>query len=500
MTLRRLLAILLTCLAALAAPALGAPVLTAGQGGEGWIALRAESIGSQVWSLYHAPRAGEPGAALRVRSLASGPEAMAARGSRLMLVYAPANPDEAGALRSVRGLRVETLYEGRSYRYTPPDREQVLAPLPGWGEIAGLLLVEDGAVALLHQRSGDAPARAALFKFDFSAWSEIPLPGRIDTRNPLGLAPQNDGFSVVEHRQAGAVLWTTDTDGAWSSAPLVVDADETIVPGANNALIGVKRAAGGTVTLRMLRPDRAVPLARVEGVPVDFGAFAVGENVLLSWMELPEETRLHLEVISSSSGESIFSGGAKRQSILAPNDLQYLALLMLAVLLMVLIFVLRPSPEASAEVKLPSGVAPAAPGRRLMAALIDVAPIAWASMLIWDASVLEAVGLAVDVRGAGVMPLLTTIGGVLVLQTLTEWFFSWTPGKLLTGCRTVSVKEASKPTFRQALVRNLVKYACPPLTAMIVADPSRRHPGDFFAGTIVIAPAGPPDAAPPPEG
>ncbi|MFG0274531.1 MAG: RDD family protein [Phycisphaerales bacterium] len=459
-----------------------APILGAGQGGEGWVAI--ESVWEQggPWSLYQAPRAGEAGTMLRVRSLASGPEAMAAFGGRLLLVYAPTDP-ERDAYRSVRGLRAEALYEGRSYRYTPPDREEVLAPLPAWGELAGLLALERGAVALLRDESA---GRAGLFVFDFTEWEEVSLPERLDGANALALAPQGEGYGVVEHRPGGSVVWTRDTDGAWASSGLMVDVGERILAGANGALIGVRRSPGGTVLTRLLRSDRALPLARIEGAPVEYASMAVGENIVVAWLH---ETRLRLEVISSSSGEIVFSGDATRQSILSTNDLQYLGLLMLAVLLMVLIFVLRPSPDAIAEVHLPEGVAPAAPGRRLLAAAIDLAPVAWTSMLIWDASAMEAVGLDVQVSGAGVMPLLTTIAGVLVLQTVCEWRFAWTPGKLLTGCRTVSVEQAKRPTFRQAFVRNLVKYACPPLAAMIIADPTRRHPGDFFAGTIVIAPA-----------
>jgi hypothetical protein len=473
--------------------ALGAPILGAGQGGEGWVAI--ESVWEQqgAWSLYHAPRAGEAGTMLRVRGLASQPEAIAASGGRLLLVYASADP-ERDAFRSVRGLRTEALYEGRSYRYTPPDREEVLAPLPGWGELTGLLAIERGAVALLREESGD---RAGLFIYDFTEWREADLPDRLDAANALTLAPQGEGYSVVEHRPGGSVLWTRDTDGAWASSGLMVEEDERILAGANGALVGVRRSPGGTALARLLRADRALPLARIEGTPVDFAALAVGENILLAWLD---DTRLHLEVISSSSGEIVFSGEATRQSILSPNDLQYLGLLMLAVLLMVLIFVLRPSPDAIAEVRLPEGVAPAAPGRRLLAAAIDLVPVAYASMMIWGASPLEAVGLDVKVSGAGVMPLLTTIAGVLLLQTLCEWRLAWTPGKLLTGCRTVSVEQAKRPTLRQAFVRNLVKYACPPLAAMIIADPTRRHPGDFFAGTIVIAPSARDADAPPPGG
>lgn len=485
----------LACLLALltGARALGAPTMGAGQGGEGWIAVQSVWQGADAWSLYHAPRAGEPGTVLRVRSLASQPEAIAAIAGRLMLVYPPEAPGAEG-VRSVRGLRAETAYEGRSHRYTPAAREEALPALPGWGRIAGLLLVADGAAAILQDRPA---GRAELLRFDLAQWRAQALPLQLDPTNPLGLAPLGAGFGVVEHRRGGPLLWTVDTDGAWASAPLTVEADETILPGANGALVGVRRAPGGSVSLRLLRADRTVSLARIEGVPADFASFAVGEDIMLAWLEPPENTRLHVEVVSTSSGEVVFAGGAKMQSILSSNDLQYLALLMAAVLLMVLIFVLRPSPDAGADVRLPTGVAPASPGRRLLAALIDLLPVASLSMLIWDASPLEAVGLAVDVRGAGVMPLLTTLGGVLVMQTLTEWLLSWTPGKLLTGCRTVSVEGATRPTFRQALVRNLVKYACPPLAAMIVADPTRRHPGDFFAGTIVIAPASREEAQPP---
>jgi len=478
-----------------ASAASNAPVLGAGRGGEGWVAIETvwdESTSS--WSLYHIPRAADPGVALRVRSIASQPEAMAAYAARLLLVYPPDAGDDQR--RSVRGLRSEPVIEGRRYSYTPQGREVVLPSLPGWGSLAGVTLTADGGAALLREVAGDGEARAALLYFDFVQWNEVALPERLDPTHRLALAPINDGFGVVEHRPGGAVVWVADTDGVWSSEPLAVEPDERIVTGANATLVGVRRTDEGAVQLRLLRRDRAAALATIEDAPASFAALGVGEHVVLAWLTPPEQRRLHLEVISSSSGDAIYTGGAQMQSILTSSDIQYLALLMAAVLLMVLIFVLRPSPDAANDVRLPEGVAPATPGRRLLAAVIDLAPVAYLSMRLWDANLYQAIGLAVDVDGAGVMPLLTTLAGVLLLQTITEWRFSWTPGKLLVGCRTVSIEEARRPTLRQALVRNLVKYACPPLTAMIIADPARRHPGDAFAGTVVIAPT-PPEQTPP---
>ena len=85
-------------------------------------------------------------------------------------------------------------------------------------------------------------------------------------------------------------------------------------------------------------------------------------------------------------------------------------------------------------------------------------------------------------------PVMTSLGIYFVHGVLAEWLIGRTAGKALLRCR-VSSTRGSKMKFWQAAARNLVKVMAPPLVALVLIDPNRRHPGDLLGGTLVISPA-----------
>jgi len=59
---------------------------------------------------------------------------------------------------------------------------------------------------------------------------------------------------------------------------------------------------------------------------------------------------------------------------------------------------------------------------------------------------------------------------------------------VLLGCKVVGTRMpgSSRVGLRQALVRNLMKYAMPPVAVFGLSDANGRHRGDVLAGTAVV--------------
>ena len=92
--------------------------------------------------------------------------------------------------------------------------------------------------------------------------------------------------------------------------------------------------------------------------------------------------------------------------------------------------------------------------------------------------------------------------GVLV-GTIGEKTWGRSPGKLLLRCRVVSARGGAL-TWGQALMRNMVRYFCPPLGMAWMLQPPAIQTG--LAGTVVVIdlaleePPRPDDGAPPGSG
>lgn len=126
------------------------------------------------------------------------------------------------------------------------------------------------------------------------------------------------------------------------------------------------------------------------------------------------------------------------------------------------------------------------PGRAF-AVVLDSIPIMLLSVVVWAVITTEypAVSFGYQLVIVGLLVLLT------LYHTLFEAALGWTPGKLLTDLRVVEKTTLSKPSFGQALVRNLLR----PIDALfgyivgfIVAESStyRQRIGDHAAGTLVV--------------
>ncbi|MEO0631383.1 MAG: hypothetical protein AAFY46_11780, partial [Planctomycetota bacterium] len=200
------------------------------------------------------------------------------------------------------------------------------------------------------------------------------------------------------------------------------------------------------------------------------------------------------------SGITLALGEATASSPVSRGEVQSLALLLVAAMIVVLVVVVRPSP-ASAEPVLPPGTAIAPSGRRLVASLTDLVPSLFVTSVLLDITLLETLGpIALPVTGSvDIMPLLMTLGITSMHCAAGEMLTGRSLGKMLTGTFVARVDPLPgatpepgrfrPPTPGGAILRNLMKWFLFPATAIVLSDPSGRHRGDLIAKSAVLAPA-----------
>lgn len=482
----------------------------AGQGGHGWVVLRA-SIGRQTsWTLYHLPRDSDPATIARVRTLSAIPAHMGASHGRLIMVFEEQR-DGGETSRSVRQLRVRE-GDGTRARYEPASRLNALPSLPSWGEIRGIVALADGAVALVVD---PIQGRCELLRLATTSWDPIELPDNFSSVGAWGVAPIEDSFALIGNESTGGLqrVWrfqshTDDDSSSWSEPqPIEVGVRDSVVSGASSSLVVLQRQSDGGL-IPSVHTSTQHHLAPLEGVGRGYVAMNVNDQLVLLWQTVDQPapgsskegaTRLRARVLTVS-GEVLYDEYARPMALLTDNDLQKLTLLFGAVLVMILLFVLRPDPVALGALRIPEGHVVASPMRRIIAALVDLLPIV--AIVAWYFGVPLGVSLGLDLENSsqGLWPVMISASGACAMQTTTEWLFGFTPGKLLVGCRTRHA-DGGRISARQALVRNLVKYACPPLAALMLLDPTKRHPGDYLAGSVVVMSSrlAPEDSQPPVE-
>jgi len=223
------------------------------------------------------------------------------------------------------------------------------------------------------------------------------------------------------------------------------------------------------------------------------------------------DTRIGLEIreISATTGKVLFSGPLNSDSWLSMREYQALAVMLVLLMASVLVFVLRTEPRSLPA--LPLGVALAEPGRRFLATVLDFIP---AALLAEAVMALPAGTLLLPSQMLGehfdLWAMVIAFAIAACHATIAEWAFGRSLGKLMTGCAIASTRRPrstksdeaapvpdtsdpsptqialSRPALWQCFVRNLVKWAAPVLGVFILFDPSRRHPGDVAAKTLVL--------------
>ena len=455
--------------------------------GEGHAWVVAEQVwrtDHPAWDLYHTAAESPLGTLSRVMPLRERPAAMIADGPRLLMIYAAISAERDEAVRPVRSISAVVSGVGGVWIYAPSGRARAEPALPGSDVILGTGVSPRGPMVLLRDRSTSGPGRALVL--ERGEWAEAELPDGIAREREWGLAPIPGG---VEFR-AGERAWGWVDDAGWRPRREPLAEGASIVAGTQ--LVSAERGDDGTLSLRLERAGGAVPLAQIEGVPAEHAMAHAGDAVAVYWFDDTETHRLRGTVVSAITGDTLFDGLMGSPSPLEPEDLQLLALIAVSVVLIVVLFLIRPEGDMHAEPLIPEGTALAEPLPRLTAALIDAFPAALISAQVWGVGVTVAFSPAMSLETTdGLGPILTTAAVYFVHTFLTEWFFGRTLGKRVMGLRVVDSRGAAGLRPKQAFIRALFKSAFPPLTMLLLLEPARRHPADQVAGTIVVSRARP---------
>ena len=196
--------------------------------------------------------------------------------------------------------------------------------------------------------------------------------------------------------------------------------------------------------------------------------------------------------LSPASGSLLSVGPLAPRHPVSAADYRLMGVLLLLVLGTVIVFLARPPGFEATPVTLPRQTCLADPLRRLVAGGIDLFIACVIGTAAWGLPVRVLVA-AEWWGGGGSMTVLATILVLLIVQGgVSEWLFGRTPGKLMAGCAVIGARphpETGLPmglSLARAMVRNMLKWLAPLVALVGLLDPSRRHRGDQWSGSVVV--------------
>lgn len=538
--------------------------------GHAWVAIPLPNRGTATTresALFHIPPRDDagmgPAGTLKLAARLNGlPLAVAAWGDDVDLAFAPtaAVEEASGLQRRVVRLTVSQTLAG-AWEYGPEAGPSAEPALPGDGTLMGLAGGPRGPLALLRR---DAEHGGwMLLGLGQDEWGEVALPsegagvaglsqwvwGTVLTGadGPTLLMQARPGEPVMVWR--GAWMGAGTGDGPptpmveWSPRAMAVadwaelgDAAEWCWLAADG-LVAAVGAAGEQMSVWLIEPGESGWARRVGGLGVIDAPSAVVSldglaRIAAVWEatvptpgEVVEPTaepilsterraapKFMMREVSLVSGRTFFDDSAAREGLLSSRDFQLLTLILGGLMVAVLLFVLRS--ESQDALPIPAGFALASPGRRLGAALVDLAVPMVLACIAFGIGPEELFGWGVLTGrgggGASLQPLAVAWGCGLLLGVLADATGGRSLGKRLLGCVVVGYRrrrlaegqapaegesgerrelgplEPVMPNLRQAFLRNIVKWCIPPLTLLVLFDQNMRHPGDVLAGTLVL--------------
>jgi hypothetical protein len=196
--------------------------------------------------------------------------------------------------------------------------------------------------------------------------------------------------------------------------------------------------------------------------------------------------------LSPASGRVLSAGPLAPRHPVSAADYRLMGVLLLLVLGTVIVFLARPPGFEATPVTLPRQACLADPLRRLVAGGIDLFIVCVIGTAAWGLPVRVLVA-AEWWGGGGSMTVLATILVLLIVQGgVSEWLFGRTPGKLMAGCAVIGARphpETGLPmglSLARAMVRNMLKWLAPLVAITGLLDPTRRHRGDQWSGSVVV--------------
>jgi hypothetical protein len=506
-----------------------------------WVVL---PLGSHAL-LHLPPRSGngpvglvEPGSTRLAAPLHEAAEMAAAWENRVYLAFAatPVPPDRL--VRRVLSLGAHAGPMGSVWSFDNyGGRMEVLAALPGDGDLISFVGSARGPVALLRRDTGEVE----LLRVEGTVWGRVNLPDGDLEKPRLVALPQGVGLLSWEREKAR--LWTavsrdsaepTTTDKPlpplvmeWTVKDLSLRTEggelapqpDGPVFQIGQVLVYSARSSAGAVEIWNPTPSRVYRLAVLPEVGAPYAAAPLDDvgRLALVWprvegtgggrkapgtgvLSSPSVLDVSIVEISVVDGAVIYAGPALQKGPVSPEELKLLAVALVGVMALILLFVLKPE-ESRGPVHLPKGVTLAEPGRRMFAGLLDLLLAATIASALTGRGLLELLLLSgVFTEASAMLGVLSMLGIGFVLSVIGETLFGRSAGKALTGCAVAwprmvempdkeMVPALARPTLWRAVVRNLVKWFVPPIAIMGLSGPEFRHRGDVAAGTVVVVEA-----------
>lgn len=477
------------------------------------------------------------GAVRLAERLVNRPEAIAAWGDRVYLVFPPVAVHDGRWLRRVLTTGATATPVGDLWVSRTGDRLDALPALPGDDRLAGFVAARGAVWALLRGRDASGrPGTLELRRLGAFEWASFDLPASpfpdqprswsdADAAHLIPAAVSDADVHVVVVAGERAMLWRGvvgpgDAEIAWTSidpgaaaAGLVRDGIDTgFLIWREGELIAAARLTPSIVEVRSLATSAGslLRIARLEGVPGSAGFVPMdldgSPRLAVLWTEGDERARAgadrsllidpaaephqELREVSLATGRILYAGRARPVSPVSPR--QYRLLIGLLVGTAAVVLVVLVSPDRGASSPLPDGVSIARAGKRVLAGMID-----WALGLVLAGRILGVSPwsmLAVtdgEPGSAWLIPLSLVVAAGPA--TLGEWIFGRSLGKWALGCRVIDLRgvtpDASvgaRPSLAQAAIRNAVRWLVPPVAVFGLADPDGRHRGDRISGTAVV--------------
>lgn len=500
----------------------------------------------------------EAGATRMVLPLTQAPLALAAWENRAFLLFDPPPGVVGDGDRPVLSVRAVPGPMGSVWAFDNlGGRLESLPSLAGGGKVRSFAGSERGPAALVV-RDGLVEARILeLHGGGGGEWREIGLPDGAPSATvqllavPRGIALVDlareepgvwmgrfleQGFPEGEEA-AGGNARRGPVEVAWTFQPLSLataraGGERTRAPLPEGPVVRIGGVLvytardGDSGALQVWSPSASGSylLATLAEVGESYGLAALDDvgRLALIWAQSPAPlpgakpgTKTTPEVriaeVSITDGQVFYHGLAQAKGPVSPDELKLLTVALVGVMALILLFVLKPE-ESRSPVHLPKGVALAEPGRRTLAAAIDLLVAAIITGAITGRSLVDLLLLTgVFTDPQGMLGLLVLAASGFAVGTIGEALFARSPGKALAGCavavpRMVQVKSAEaegtedsagavsvertptlgRPSLWRAAVRNLIKWFAPPIAMMGLSAPDHRHRGDIAAGTVVV--------------
>lgn len=480
-----------------------------------WLVLdpRGESA---VYELVHLALSDEAWAYRAQHSMTQPPVAMAAAGDEIWLVNPP-RTFAGGFQREVFSARVQQNAATGLYYLTPVGRLEMQPTLEGLGRLAGFVAASDGPTALivpaprtgasLSMANASQPARVLekplLLNLPRGAteWSERLLPdGFIGTRDAqLGLAgdalvlmdavPDNPARTNV-YFERGDAGEAGEAGEAWKHAAFVLDVRDvrSLINVAGQCVAVLDHHQGGPVELAYVRPSGLLPLTTFPAPDGLWLACGLDDQVLVVIHARGEgDPVFNVTRIDALTGALRDGITMTRQPITAGRLWPIALALGLSLSAVLAAMLLRPPPSESIAVK-PERVL--APGRRVLAAAIDLAVGALPAMLLLNcapADLLTMPMVSSDFSRSGPYVVMVAISGVVA--TTLEVFFACSLGKMLVGARLTDL-QGQRPRWWRIVIRGAIRmlvFVIPPLGAFTLTNAHMQGLPDMAARSLVLA-------------